>query len=643
VTSAQDSDEADRVEWLADTILEAADAAGISISVIAARPKARYVFATHATEELLGRSSEELLNGDPLSVFSEEEREHLRPVMENFQATGTLPPALEVLAHRPDGHQVALDVGLGGIDMDDAPAVVCFAADVSQRRLALESLKRSERRFRSVVERIPEAVFMTVGSSVTYANPAFQRVFALGPGDVPGLDVSTLVHAADAPRFRERMAELAKTPMQPTEYRMRALDGRNVTLELSALAVDLEDRPTYVWLGHDVTRRKELEGQLLQADRLAVLGTLAAGMAHAINNPLSYTLLNLEHVARRMRHLASDRDYYAEARVRLAEAHDGADRVAKVVRQMRALSRARTSEPGPVDVRAVLDNVLAMVGNEIRHRALLTMRLDPVPRVWAIEGELEQAFLGLVVYVARSLPEEAGAGHQIRLTTSTDPSGNAVVTVSDDGRLLTGEERTHLFDPFASGEAKRLGLAVCHAILTSVSGHIEVESGPVRGTTFKVVLPPAASSASRGAEEPTAERRPPQVAGSAPRTRVLVIDDDPGVGNALRAMLAAEHEVKSVESAREGLRILLGDDEFDVVFCDLVMPELSGIDLYCAVELNRPERVDRLVFMTGGVFTPEAEHFLAQVPNRRIEKPFSLARVEELLAEAAARRRSEPR
>src|SRR5581483_9155196 len=164
-----------------------------------------------------------------------------------------------------------------------------------------------------------------------------------------------------------------------------------------------------------------------------------AGMAHAINNPLSYKLLNLEHVARRMRGLAAGHEYYAEARVRLAEAHDGADRVAKVVRQMRTLSRARGAAPAAVDVRAVLENVLAMIGNEIRYRGQLVTRFEPVPKVWAREGELEQAFLGLLLYVARSRPEETSQAREITLLVRQDPSGGALVCVSDKGPPLDPE------------------------------------------------------------------------------------------------------------------------------------------------------------------------------------------------------------
>ncbi len=508
------------------------------------------------------------------------------------------------------------------------------AGDAS-RREALESLRKSEERFRSVVESILETVFMTEGTLVTYSNRAFAALLGVTPSPVAPVDAADLLHAEDMPRFMRQVAELLPDgPASHAEYRMRASDGREVTLETSAIGVDVDGKPTVLWLGQDVTQRRLLEGQLLQADRLSALGTLAAGMAHAINNPLSYTLLNLEHVSRRMRALATGHDYYAEARVRLAEAHDGADRVAKVVRQMRTLSRARASGPGPVDVRLVLENVLAMIGNEIRYRGQLVTRFEPVPKVWAREGELDQAFLGLLLHVARSRPEETSQAREIKLFVGHDPGGGALVTVSDDGPPMDLEMRARLLDPFASGETMGLGLAMCNAIFTALGGRMDVESGPSSGTTFRVLLPASGADAAQDSQKRPSVPPGPLPEPLATRLRVLVIDDDPGVASTLRAMLEAHHEVTSVESAREGLRLLLGGERFDITFCDLVMPEVSGIDLYCALELNRPEATPRIVFMTGGVFTPEAERFLARVPNQRIEKPFSLARVEQLLAQA---------
>jgi PAS domain S-box-containing protein len=628
-------------EWLAGTILQAAEQAGIGVTVTVANEGLHNVMVTPAAAAIFGRDESGLLARDPFCIFSAEERAKLERSTDTRSAD-QLPRTLETSLTHPDGTSVSLEVGLGPISVGSRPGVLAFITDVTYRRRALESLQKSEERFRSVVESIQEVVFMTEGTSVTYANRAFAALFGVKPSASAPIDVRAFFLPMDAPRLERQTAEL--TPdgnAAHAEYRLRAEDGREIVLETSAIGVGFDEVRAVLWLGQDVTQRRLLEGKLMQTDRLSALGTLAAGMAHAINNPLSYTLLNLEHVARRMRSLAAGQDYYAEARVRLAEAHDGADRVAKVVRQMRTLSRSRTSPPAPVDLRAVLENVLAMIGNEIRYRGQLATRFDPAPKVFAREGELEQAFLGLLLYVARSRPEETSQARELVLFVGSEPGGSALVTVYDDGPPLDPEMRARLLDPFASGETVGLGLAMCNSIFTALGGRMDVESSPELGTTFSVVLPASGADAAQDSQKHPSSPPPPSGTVES-RLRVLVIDDDPGVASTLRAMLEAHHEVTSVESAREGLRLLLGADRFDIAFCDLVMPEVSGIDLYCALELNRPEATASIVFMTGGVFTPEAERFLARVPNRRIEKPFSLVRVDQLLVEAMRARVAEP-
>lgn len=638
-THGGDLEDAERASWLAGSILCAADAAGIGVTVTIADEGLRNAYVNQAAEALFGRPSQELMALGPMDLLTAGERARLGKAASDFMETGAFPRTVETAITRFDGKEISLELGLGGITVNGQTGVLAFFADVTPRRAALESLRRSEERFRSVVETIPEAIFITDGTVLDYANPAFRALFELGSAESEGpLDVLELLHPDDASRVATQIDDLLHGPAAHLECRLTSRSGREVILELSAIGVEVNEQPKILWLGHDVTERKRLESKLLQADRLGVLGTLAAGMAHSINNPLAYTLLNLEHVARRMREIGTEHDYYAEARVRLAEAHDGADRIAKVVRQMRALSRSRASEPGAVDLRNVIESVLAMIGNEIRYRGALVTRYDVAPRVWASEGELEQSFLGLLLYVARSLPENASGSREIRLWVGTGTTGESVVTVSDDGLSLGEEEKARLFDPFASGDAAGLGLAMCHAIFTSLDGRIDIEVGPNGGTVFRVTFPPATGPSAPDSKKPNSVRSTLPPSTPSGRARVLVIDDDPGVASTLRAMLEAHHEVRSVEQAREGLRLLLGPDEFDVVFCDLIMPEVSGMDVYCALELHSADRAARLVFMTGGVFTPEAERFLASVPNRRIEKPFSLARVEQLLSQALEQR-----
>jgi CheY-like chemotaxis protein len=345
-------------------------------------------------------------------------------------------------------------------------------------------------------------------------------------------------------------------------------------------------------------------------------------------------LLNLEHLSRRLPDLRTGRDYLAEARVRLNEAHDGAERVAAVVRQMRMFSRMRRVEKsGPVSVPAVLDGALQLVGNEIRHRGQLVTAIRDVPSVVGREGQMEQAFLTLLIFAARLLPEESEQRGQMAIATTLDEQGRVEVTVRCVGAPLHAAARQRIFEPFGSGgDEPALGLAMCADIVQSMKGGIFVD-GDDTETVFRVVLPPAAETTSEQLSETPHPERPSPLAPGA-RARVLVIDDDPGVSSGLRLMLQDSHDVTSVGSGREALELLLGAQDFDVVFCDFVMPDMSGEDVYYALKLNRPGTEGRLVFMTGAVFSPDAERFLGQIDNPRLEKPFHLPRVEELLSAA---------
>lgn len=632
--AAEPSVEPSRTEWLASALTEGTDAAGIGVILTTSKPL-QNVYASPAAGRLFHTPSSSIPK-NPLDTYAREDQARLSRIASVFASQGVLPDVIEEGIPRRDGTKSFVQMGFAPTTVKEGRAAVTFLADVTPEHLALDSLRKSEARFRSVVENVPEPIFIIEGSTLAYCNSTFRALLEIGESPERP-DISSFMPRAESDRLGAWIGTLVPGQTERGEYQMTAASGRALTLGLSAIAIDVDGGRSALFVGHDITESKEMEAQLLQSDRLAVLGTLAAGMSHAINNPLAYTLLNLEHVSRRLRTLNVEREYHSEARVRLAEAHDGAERVAKVVRQMRSLSRAKNSTPGPVDVRGVIDNVLAMVGNEIRYRGQLVTQCDVAPRVWAREGELEQAFLGLLLYVARSMPEQPNLERQIGVTTGADEHGNARVVVTDDGPPIPPETRARLFDPFASGETLGLGLAMCQAVLASLEGQLAVTSDPEYGTRFEVVLPgydgaAAAESRRSLAPIPSLSLPPPQTA----RARVLVIDDDPGVASTLRAMLEAHHEVTSVERAREALHLLMGEQEFDVVFCDLVMPELSGMELFSALELNRPQIVDRFVFMTGGVFTPEAERFLSRVPNLRIEKPFSLTRVEQLLAYAMA-------
>ncbi len=379
--------------------------------------------------------------------------------------------------------------------------------------------------------------------------------------------------------------------------------------------------------GRDVTERKRIELALLKADRLAALGLLAGGMAHAINNPLSYVLLDLEHVAKRLPRLAENPEFIEDTVARLKEAYQGADRIARVVRRMRAFSRVDERARGSIDVRVVLDAALELVGHEIRHRGRLVTDYHEVPPVEASEAHLEQVFLHLLVHAAQALPE--GEPSEVRIAVRQGDEATVVVSLTVAGRSMDARELTRAFEPFyVSGDESgvRLGLPFCHAVVTSLGGTLVAESDDA-GTTFRMQLP---------AGEPETDHPPP---GSVKlfsedvdvRARVLVVDDDPGIGSALRLALEEAHSVTCMTSAADARDLLLGGESFDIVFCDVMMPDLDGEQLYLAVKQARPAQAERFVFMTAGATQPAVAHFLETEATRRLDKPFTTAKVRDLV------------
>ena len=225
----------------------------------------------------------------------------------------------------------------------------------------------------------------------------------------------------------------------------------------------------------------------------------------------------------------------------------------------------------------------------------------------------------------------------------SDGEGRAVLEVADNGEGIPAEVLPRIFDPFFTtkphGVGTGLGLSICHGIVAALGGQVTCHSEPGSGTTFRVALPTI-----EPLDSPIPVRKSDApAAGSGRRARVLVVDDEVPIANTLRELLSLEHDVVAVTSGREALDVVHRSADFDVILCDLMMPGMSGIDLYQKLREARPGLEQRIVFMTGGAFTARAAEFLASVDNRRIEKPFSLKVVERITLEMAAAAAEEPR
>lgn len=377
-----------------------------------------------------------------------------------------------------------------------------------------------------------------------------------------------------------------------------------------------------VILLRDQTEHVHMAERLRVADRMASVGTLAAGVAHELNNPLAYVLGNLELLRQRLRATWVEP---TQLQVLVDEAYEGARRMRDITQDLRTFSQPHAEAVEPIDPRVVLDSALKIASTEIRHRAELRRDYGDVPLVRAEASKLGQVFLNLVVNAVQALPVGEAARHEILVRTGTDPTGQAVVEVCDTGPGIPMHLASRIFEPFVTSKPRDvgtgLGLSICHNIVTSLGGHISAHPRQPRGTVFRVRLP-----ACEGVAVAVPVRIEPTVTpalreGSSAGRRVLIIDDDPLVASALRRLLA-HGEVEVADSGRRGIELLRGSDRFEVVLCDLMMPEVSGMDVYETILAEHPHMAQRFIFMTGGAFTNRARTFLESVPNPKLEKPF---------------------
>ncbi len=512
-------------------------------------------------------------------------------------------------------------------------AVANVLAGALARREAEATLLDHERQLRAVFEHALDAlVTFDDELRVVQANPAACRLFGRSRHEILGRGLASFFTERTQERAEEARRALSRAGKVCGEAAVAPPGQPDRPVELSALAHILPG--LHLMVLRDVTERQAMQARLVVADRMASVGTLAAGVAHELNNPLAYVTANLSWVAEGLSGVPAGPEACAAGRAdmleAIQEARQGAERMREIIRDLRTFSRAGEPRSGPVELEPILRSCVSMAWNEIRHRASLVRDLAPVPAVRGNEARLAQVFLNLLVNAAQALPEGGAEHNEIRLATRTLPDGRVAVEVQDTGCGIAVEDRARIFDPFfttkAPGVGTGLGLSICHNLVTALGGTIEVESAPGRGSLFRVVLDPWTEGpeehALADADGPAPTRR---------RGRVLVVDDEALVAASVRRALAGDHEVTTVVGGREALDHLAASAEYDVVVSDLLMPGVTGIDLWKALRERAPGLADRMIFLTGGAFTPASSEFVEAHREACLPKPFELGRLRELV------------
>jgi len=599
-------------------------------------------------------------------------------------ATDERAEALDVPMIRKDGSQFYADLWVKRYVFAGHAYHLNIIRDTSDRvereqmlEEARNRLLASEATYRGLVASLDEAVFIGEFETSHFinANPSAIELFGYSLDEWPQLrgrdlhpgNERTTVDAIRR-RLRDRgTAHLANVPM-------RKKDGTVFTAELRLNVYTAAGRKLMVGVARDITTQvdqqaelassyrdlKDAQAKLLHTQKLAAVGEVAAGVAHEINNPAAYVSMNLDLIAeqvavverlvRSLRRAAqgegglgrileeqSGSSFAMTVLGRLAvdlrglramveDNREGLERIRSVSKDLRVFSRVEQSEVAEVDINAVVRSATNLLHNEVRHRARLSLDLCQLPSVQADRGKLAQVVTNLLINAAHAIDEGQADDNEIRISTRYQQD-EIVLVVEDTGTGMTDEVKGRIFDPFfttkAHGQGTGLGLSLCADIVSKHRGEISVWSKPGEGSRFTVSIPVTAAVA------PRSTMRPMERALRGPR-RVLVIDDDLAMVRAYKRMLA-KHDATVVDNGLAALDAIAETGEPDLIVCDLMMPDMDGLQVYKAIENRWPHLLSRMVFCTGGAFTARARDFVAAIDNVVLDKPLTVAQLDGLL------------
>ena len=609
------------------------------------------ISANSRAGRLLGRSPHALA-GRPLSAF-------LRPADQDIyfhhrrqlRATNE-PQACDLQLVHQDGSTcwVRLEASM---DLSDAAAPLCRAtvSDINDRKLVETALAASEGLHRMLFAQSRDALMTLSAPDWRFSAGNATTVSMFGAENEADFISRAPSYYSPERQLDGRLSSEKSAAMLASalhdgsiacEWTYRRLSGEDFPATVVLKRIEIDGQKLVQATVRDETETKRLQVRLGQSERLATMGLLAAGIAHEINNPLAYVLHNVELLAQDLPKLAGQPEMLESILEDLTEcareALDGIGRIKNISSTLGAFARVETNERVPVDVTRAIDCAITMAFNQIKYKAGLVRNLARVPVVWASEGKLSQVFLNLLINAAHAIVE--GDADHNRVTVRTWTEGDDIMAeVADTGPGIAPAALTRIFEPFfttkSAGAGSGLGLSICKNILAEFGGDIRVESELGQGTRFIVRLPADRDGTHALLASASSEAPPPTNL----HGRILVVDDEPGIRRTLTRLLRQQHTVVSASSAFEARTLLETDQNFDLILCDMMMPGMIGTALHEWLVAHYPTLARRIVFMSGGVFTPQVVEYLERVGNLKIDKPFNSATLLRLVAKRIARAR----
>lgn len=506
--------------------------------------------------------------------------------------------------------------------------VLSLAREITAKKTAEAALRASEEQYRAIFNASVDGLALRNPSgAMVEINPALAQLYGLSREQWRGGDTKSV-------RALNLLSVLHQGDAVHTEITDQRPDGTVLHLEVHVVPMQYQGEQHLLAIVRDVSSRKRAEEELRrqregahQREKLAALGSLLAGVAHELNNPLSV-------VVGRAMLLEEKHDpatYEQAATIRVA-----AERCARIVRTFLAMARQQPPALSSIDINDVVETALDITGYALRTSNVEVVRRlrGNIPRILADADQLHQVLVNLLINAQQALLDSP-LPRRITIRTRFDAHARSVeLCVADNGPGIAPDIRSRIFEPFFTtkpiGTGTGVGLSVSLGIVETHGGSISVNCPPEGGTEFRVALPMAPIAAAETATTTRDEERSRSLS-------VLVVDDERDVLKIIRDVLeAAGHTVTSTESGHDALD-LLQEQSFDVIVSDMRMADLDGLAFYGAVRELAPAMADRIVFVTGDTMTSNLREFATHCGQPVLEKPFMPKELRRMVAEVAQR------
>ncbi len=611
-------------------------------------PEDRIVEVNPALVRMLGYDSkEDLLARKVSDIFPDEIlRESLRGEVDRQPVV----EGREVTLLRKNGQPV-ICLNTAAAVRDSSGKVIRYQGalmDITVRREMEHRLHKQQEFARRLIDSFPDLILvLDTSAHYTFISPRIREVLGYSPEEAPEMQLGERTHPEDQPTLRALYGDIiaGRQSFASLEVRVRHKSGddwRRIRCNLSPLVDETGKIEGVVISGRDVTELKRLEEQLIQAEKLAAMGQMLAGVAHELNNPLTAILGVTE--------LVKEREGLEESMKRQLDlTHRQARRAARIVQNLLEFSRPASPQKKPVDLNAVVERTLQLHEHALRRNSIEVdfHARSGIPPVIGDTNQLIQVFLNLILNAEQAIREVRESGRiEIRISSA---GSRVIATVQDDGVGIRPESMSRIFDPFYTtkrpGGGSGLGLSICMSILREHGGTIEAESLPSGGSVFTVRLPVAGAatlqqeqkeSGEDAAETPagkTFAAEDAQAAAESPSGNVrsvLVLDDEESIRELLSEGLAAQgFRIKCAASVEEAAK-LLARDSFGVLLCDLNLSHgegpAGGIAAAERVLAAARGKKPAVIFMTGE-YMDETRRAQELGGVACLQKPFRIADV----------------